>query len=55
MIFKVQKPIVGETYLIYNKDRTVVNNSLKVGENEKFDKLFDDIDYKIFIFKSITT
>ena len=49
MIFKVQKPIVGETYLIYNKDRTVVNNSLKVGENKKFDKLFDDIDYKIFI------
>ena len=50
MIFKVQKPIVGETYLIYNKDRTVVNNSLRVGENKKFDKLFDDdLDYKIFI------
>ena len=49
MIFKVQKPLVGETYLIYNKDRTIVNSSLKVGEDKEFDKLFDDLDYKIFV------
>lgn len=49
MIFKVQKPIVGKTYLIYNKDRTIVNSSLKVGEDKEFDKLFDDLDYKIFV------
>ena len=49
MIFKVQKPVVGETYLIYNKDRTIINSSLKVGEDKEFDKLFDDLDYKIFV------
>lgn len=49
MIFKVQKPLAGETYLIYNKDRTIVNTSLKVGEDKDFDKLFDDLDYKIFV------
>ncbi len=49
MIFKVQKPLRGETYLIYNKDRTVVNTSLKIGDDKQFDKLFDDADYKIFV------
>lgn len=49
MIFKVQKPVVGETYLIYNKDRTIVNNSLEVGKYKEFDKLFEDLDYKIFV------
>lgn len=49
MIFKVQKPVVGETYLIYNKDRTIVNNSLEVGDDKDFNKLFDDLDNKIFV------
>ena len=49
LIFKVQKPVVGETYLIYNKDRTIVNNSLEVGDDKDFDKLFDDLDNKIFV------
>ncbi len=49
MIFKVQKPLVGETYLIYNKDRTIVNSSLQIGDDKDFDKLFDDLDYKIFV------
>ena len=49
LIFKVQKPVVGETYLIYNKDRTIVNNFLKVGDDKEFDKLFGDLVYKIFV------
>lgn len=52
MIFKVQKPLFGtkgQPYLIYNKDRTIINNSLQVGDDKEFDKLFDDLDYKIFV------
>lgn len=49
LIFKVQKPVIGETYLIYNKDRTIVNSSLQIGDDKAFDKLFDDLDYKIFV------
>ena len=50
MIFKVQKPLNEKSnYLIYNKDRTIVNTFLKVGEDKDFDKLFDDLDYKIFV------
>lgn len=50
MIFKVQKPLNDNSnYLIYNRERTIVNSSLKVGEDKDFDKLFDDLDYKIFV------
>ena len=50
MIFKVQKPLNEKSnYLIYNKDRTIVNTFLKVGEDKDFDKLFDELDYKIFV------
>ena len=51
MIFKVQKPLNDNegNYLIYNKDRTIVNTFLKVGDNKEFDKLFSDLDYVIFV------
>lgn len=51
MIFKIQKPLVtnGQAYyLIYNKNRTIVNQSLKVGENKDFDKLFENHESKIY-------
>ena len=51
MIFKIQKPIAtnGQAYyLIYNKNRTIVNQSLEVGENKDFDKLFKNDEYKIY-------
>ena len=51
MIFKIQKPLVtnGQAYyLIYNKNRTIVNQSLEVGENKDFDKLFKNDEYKIY-------
>ena len=50
MIFKVQKPLVGNNYLIYNKDRSIVNTFLKVGEDREFYKLFDNFkENKIYI------
>lgn len=50
MIFKVQKPLVGNNYLIYNKDRSIVNTFLKIGEDREFDKLFDNFkENKIYI------
>lgn len=51
MIFKIQKPLFstkGQPYLIYNKDRTIVNSSLQVGENPEFDKLFKDDEVKVY-------
>lgn len=48
MIFKIQKPIVGGYYLIYNKNKSIVNQSLEVGENLDFDKLFKDNEYKVY-------
>ena len=51
MIFKIQKPLAtnGQAYyLIYNKNRTIVNQSLSVGEKPDFDKLFKDDEYKVY-------
>ena len=52
MLFKIQKPLFTtgkEQYLIYNKDRTIVNSSLKVGENLDFDRLFKNGEAKIYV------
>ena len=35
--------------MIYNKDRTIVNSSLKVGENLDFDRLFKNGEAKIYV------
>lgn len=51
MIFKIQKPLFSngnEYYLIYNKNRTIVNQNLEIGENPDFDRLFRDNEYKVY-------
>lgn len=51
MIFKIQKPIAstkGIHYLIYNKDRSIITESLQVGDNPEIDKLFNQGEYKIY-------
>ena len=51
MIFKIKKHLItnGQAYyLIYNKNRTIVNQSLSVGENPDFDKLFKSDEYKVY-------
>lgn len=52
MIFKIQKPQItnGQAfYLICNKDRTIVNQSLSVGENPDFDNLFKNNEDKVYV------
>lgn len=51
MIFKIQKPLFstdGQYYLIYNKDRSILTESLEVGQNPEIDKLFEEGEYKIY-------
>lgn len=52
MIFKIQKPIMsteGQPYLIYNKDRSIMTQSLEVGVIPELDALFGKEELKIFI------
>ena len=52
MIFKIQKPQISKGkafYLIYNKNRTIVNQSLAVGENVDFDNLFKNDEDKVYV------
>ncbi len=49
MIFKIQKPLYGGTeYLLYNKDKTILTNSLKIGDIPKLDELFKNMD-KLYV------
>jgi hypothetical protein len=51
MIFKIQRPIIstkGQPYLIYNEDRSIMTDSLEVGQNPDIDKLFGKGEYKIY-------
>lgn len=51
MIFKIQKPLFstkGQPYLIYNEDRSIMTDSLEVGEIPEFDKLFENGETKIY-------
>ena len=52
MIFKMQKPVFsseGETYLVYNKDRSIMSQSLKIGQVKEIDDLFDEDELKIYV------
>lgn len=52
MIFKIQKPLFsteGQMYLIYNKDRSVVSQSLEVGAIKEIDDFFDEDELKIYV------
>ena len=52
MIFKIQKPlqnIKGQPYTIRNEDRSVITESLKVGQIPEIDKLFDKEEKEIYV------
>ncbi len=52
MIFKMQKPIFSSnegTYLVYNKDRSIMSQSLKIGQVKEIDDLFDEDELKIYV------
>ena len=52
MIFKMQKPIFsseGDTYLVYNRDRTIMSQSLKIGQVKEIDDLFNEDELKIYV------
>lgn len=52
MIFKMQKPIFsseGDTYLVYNRDRTIMSQSLKIGQVKEIDGLFNEDELKIYV------
>ena len=43
MIFKIQKPLYstrGNNYLIYNKDKSIMTESLQVGQIPEIDNMF---------------
>lgn len=51
MIFKIQRPIVssaGDNYLIYNKDKSILSQSLEVGQVKEIDEMFSENEYKIY-------
>lgn len=51
MIFKIQKPLLstyGQPYLIYNKDRSIISDSLQVGMVKEIDNLFNSEESKIY-------
>ena len=51
MIFKIQKPLhitKGQPYQIYNQNRTILTDSLKVGMLPDLDTLFRDGKVKIY-------
>lgn len=49
MIFKIQKPLYGGTeYLLYNKDRTIITNSLAIGDIPEIDEVFEHTN-KIYV------
>lgn len=52
MIFKMQKPIFSSdegTYLIYNKDKSIMSHNLKVGQEKEIDDLFEEDEFKIYV------
>lgn len=52
MIFKIQKPlhnIKGQPYSICNEDRSVITESLKIGQIPEIDELFDKGEREIYV------
>lgn len=51
MIFKIQKPLfstAGLPYLIYNKDKSIMTNSLEIGQIPEIDNLFNKGELKVY-------
>lgn len=53
MILKIQKPYSiiekTETYLIYNKNRSLMLQDIEVGQVEKLDSMFNKNEYIIYV------
>jgi len=51
MIFKIQKPLFSsdrQVYLIYNKDRSIMSQSLEVGQIKEIDDMFTQNELKVY-------
>ena len=51
MIFKIQKPLFStntKLYLICNKDKSIISQSLEVGKIKEIDNMFDKDELKIY-------
>ena len=51
MIFKIQKPLFStekELYLISNKDKSIISQSLEVGKIKEIDNMFNEDELKIY-------
>ncbi len=51
MIFKIQKPLFSsgrQVYLIYNKDRSIMSQSLEVGQIKEIDDMFTQDELKVY-------
>jgi hypothetical protein len=53
MILKIQKPLFTtdnvQTYLIYNKSKSLVIDDIEIGQSTGLDKMFEDEEVKIYI------
>lgn len=53
MILKIQKPLFTtdnvQTYLIYNKSKSLVIDDIEIGQSTGLDKMFEDEELKIYI------
>lgn len=50
MIFKIQKPLFSsnkQIYLIYNRDKSIMSQSLKVGQIKEIDDMFNKDELKV--------
>lgn len=51
MIFKIQKPLFSsnkQIYLIYNRDKSIMSQSLKVGQIKEIDDMFNKDELKVY-------
>ena len=53
MILKIQKPLFTtdnvQTYLIYNKSKSLVIDDIEIGQSTGLDKMFEEEELKIYI------
>lgn len=51
MIFKIQKPLFSsnkQIYLIYNRDKSIMSQSLEVGQIKEIDDMFNKDELKVY-------
>lgn len=51
MIFKIQKPLSSsnkQIYLIYNRDKSIMSQSLEVGQIKEIDDMFNKDELKVY-------